>query len=294
MEDMKKMVETYGSNEQRFYYIAEDTFAETPTNPAMLGLPVDQLEPNIDPSNIKLRGAGSYDLQTIKKGLRAPSLKIGYPLPYVAPIEHLQWAKMDLNKSLTVQVLYYKGTFASVTDIISLLYTGLKINKVTVSCSIEDVVRAVEELQGVDVAVGTAKITGATYTDHDGAVAFHESYVKKNSMTLDRVTDWKFDIVNNLKRVPVIRSTNGHLAKYLAFRQRELTGEITFEFESKEEADEVLSDTEFPLEFGLGGTCKAVFSYCKWDNVSIPSKMEDLISLRAPFVAKGPVAISNS
>jgi hypothetical protein len=147
---------------------------------------------------------------------------------------------------------------------------------------------------GVDVAVGSAKIAGATYTDYADAVSFHQSYVKKDAGTLDRVTDWKFDIQNNLKRVPVIRSTNGHLAKYLPFKHRILSGELTFEFESIQEASEVLADTEFDLEFGLGGTCKAVFTDCKWENVSIPSKMEDLLSLKAPFVARGPVSISSS
>jgi hypothetical protein len=286
------MVETYGSNEERVYYVAEDTFGTTPTNPAMLSVPADQIEPSIDPGNIKLRGAGNYDLQVIKKGLRQVGLKVGYPLPSEAPIALLQWAKMDLNKSLSIQVFYYKGIFASATDIISLLFTGMKFHKVSVQCSIEDVIRAIAEFQGLDVATGTAKITGATYGDHAGAVAFHETYVKKDTTVLDRVTDWKFDIENNLKRVPVIRSSSGHLLKYLPFRHRVLSGELTFEFESKTEADEILADTEFTLEFGLGGTCKAVFSYCKWDNVSIPSKMEDLISLKAPFVAKGPVSIS--
>ncbi|MEM2108293.1 MAG: hypothetical protein QXL10_03305 [Candidatus Bathyarchaeia archaeon] len=288
----EKMVETYASDQQRVYYVAEATFGVTPANPSMLSVPADQIEPNIDPGNIKLRGAGSYDLQLIKKGLRQVGLKIGYPLPSAAPIELLQWAKMDLNKSLSMQVLYYKGTFASATDIISMLFTGMKFHKVSVSCSIEDVIRAVAEFQGLDVSIGTAKISGATYTDHMGAVAFNETYVKKDTTMLDRVTDWKFDIENNLKRVPVIRSTNGHLLKYLPFRHRNLSGELTFEFESIQEANEVLADTEFTLEFGLGGTCKAVFSGCKWDNVSIPSKMEDLLYLKAPFVAKGPVAIS--
>lgn len=286
------MVETYGSDEERVYYVAEDSFGTTPTNPSMLSVPADQIEPLIDPGNIKLRGAGNYDLQVIKKGLRQVGLKMGYPLPSAAPVELLQWAKMDLNKSLTMQLLYFKGTFADATDIISLLFTGMKFHKVSVSCSIEDVVRASAEFLGVDVATGTAKITGATYTDHGGAIAFHESYVKKDTTTLDCVTDWKFDIENNLKRVPVIRSSSGHLVKYLPFRHRVLSGEVTFEFESIEEASEVLADTEFTLEFGLGGTCKAVFSYCKWDNVSIPSRMEDLLYLKAPFVAKGPVAIS--
>lgn len=286
------MVETYGSDQERVYYVAENTFGITPANPAMLSVPADQIEPSIDPGNIKLRGVGSYDLQLIKKGLRQVGLKVSYPLPSAAPIELLQWAKMDLNKSLSIQVIYYKGNFASATDIISLLFTGMKFHKVSVSCSIEDVIRAVAEFQGLDVSIGTSKISGATYTDHMGAVAFHETYVKKDTTMLDRVTDWKFDIENNLKRVPVIRSTNGHLLKYLPFRHRNLSGELTFEFESIQEAIEVLADTEFTLEFGLGGTCKAVFSGCKWDNVSIPSKMEDLLYLKAPFVAKGPVAIS--
>ncbi|MBS7633791.1 hypothetical protein KEJ15_09325, partial [Candidatus Bathyarchaeota archaeon] len=172
--------------------------------------------------------------------------------------------------------------------------TGMKFHKVSVSCSIEDVIRAVAEFQGLDVTIGTAKISGATYADHSGAVAFNETYVKKDTTTLDRVTDWKFDIENNLRRVPVIRSSNGHLLKYLPFRHRALSGELTFEFESKTEADEILADTEFTLEFGLGGTCKAVFNYCKWDNISIPSRMEELLSLKAAFVAKGPVAITAS
>ena len=286
------MVETYGSEEERIYYVAETVFGTTPTNPTMLSVPADQIEPSVDPGNIKLRGAGSYDLQVIKKGLRQVGLKVSYPLPSIAPIDLLQYAKMDLNTSLSMQVLYYKGQFVEATDIISLLFTGMKFHKVSVSCSIEDVVKALAELQGLDVAIGTAKITGATYVDYAGAIAFHETYVKKDTTTLDRVTDWKFDVENNLKRVPVIRSSNGHLVKYLPFGQRVLGGEITFEFESITEASEVLADSDFDLEFGLGGTCKAVFTDCKWDNVSIPSKMEDLLSLKAPFTAKGPVSIS--
>lgn len=286
------MVETYGSDEERVYYVVEDTFGTTPTNPSMLSIPADQIDPSIDPGNLKVRGAGNYDPQAIKKGLRTVDLKVSYPLPSAAPIELLQWSKMDLNKSLSIQVIYYKGYFATATDIISLLFTGMKFHKVTVACSLDDVVKAAAEFQGQDVAISTAKITGASYTDHAGAVAFNESYVKKNTTTLDRVTDWKFDIENNLKRVPVIRSTSGHLLKYLPFRHRVLSGELTFEFESKEEADELLADTEFSLEFGLGGTCKASFSNCKWDNVILPSKMEDLISLKVAFVSRSPIAIS--
>src|SRR3989304_3231518 len=209
------MPETYSAHESRVYYVEETAYGQTPTNPSMLGVPAESIEPTVNPSNIKLRGVGSIDLQAVKKGLRVPSLKIAYPLPSDAPINFLQYAKAELEKSLSIQTLYYKGAFASATDIISLVYTGCKFQRITVDCSIEDVV-----------------IAGASYADHAGAVPFYESYIKKGAVTLDRVTDWKFTIENNLKHVPVIRTPNGNILKYLPHRHRDLTGELVFEFES--------------------------------------------------------------
>jgi len=252
----------------------------------MLSVPAESIEPTVNPNNIKLRGVGSIDLQAVKKGLRAPSLKIAYPLPSDAPINFLQYVKSELGKSLSVQVLYYKDIFASATDIISLLYTGCKFQRAAVECSVEDVVKASVELLSQDLVAGTAKITGAAYADYAGAVPFYESYIKKDAATLERVTDWKFSVENNLKQVPVIRAPNGNVLKYLPHRHRDLTGEVVFEFESKEEFDDVINDAEFSLEFGLGGSNKAVFSGCKWENAAAPTRVEELVSLKASFVAK--------
>lgn len=285
------MPETYSAHESRVYYVDETAYGQTPASPLMLSVPAENLEPSVTPSNIKLRGVGSIDLQAVKKGLRAPSLKIAYPLPSDAPINFLQYVKSELGKSLSVQVLYHKGVFAAATDIISLLYVGCKFQRATVECSVEDVVKASVELLGQDLAAGTAKIDGASYADHGGAVPFYESYVKKDATVLERVTDWKFSIENNLKQVPVIRSSNGHLLKYLPHRHRDLTGEVVFEFESKEEFDDVVNDAEFSLEFGLGGSYKAVFTGCKWESTAAPTRIEELVSLKAAFVAKA-VAIS--
>ena len=280
------MPETYSAHESRIYYVEETAYGQTPTNPSMLSVPAENLEPAINPNNIKLRGVGSIDLQAIKKGVRAPSLKIAYPLPSDAPINLLQYAKAELDKSLSVQLLYYKGAFASATDIISLLYSGCRFQRVTVECGIEDVVKATAEILAQNVAAGTSKIAGATYADHAGAVPFYESYIKKDTTTLERVTDWKFTIENNLKQVPVIRTPNGNVLKYLPYRHRDLTGEVVFEFESKEEFDDAINDEEFTLEFGVGGTNKAVLSGCKWESVATPIRIEELVSLKAAFVAK--------
>lgn len=286
------MTETYSASESRVYYVEETTYGQTPLNPQMVSVPAESIEPTVNPNNIKIRGVGNIDLQSIKKGLRNASLKIAYALPSDAPINLLQYAKAELNKSLSIQALYYKGVFESATNIISLLYKGCKFQKVTVECSIEDIIKANAELMGQNLEVATSKISGATYAEHAGAVPFFESYVKKGTVTLDRVTDWKFTIENNLKQVPVIRASEGYLLKYLPHRHRNLTGEVTFEFESKEEFDDVMADQEFSLEFGLGGSNKAVFSGCKWENVATPTRVEELVACKASFAAKGPVTIS--
>ena len=286
------MVETYGSSESRIYYVEETNYGVTPSSPTVLGIKAESIEPGLSPSNVKVRGIGSVDLQAVKKGLRCAVLKIVYPLPSDAPINFLQSAKVELDKSLSIQVLYYKGLFSEATDIISLLYKGCKFHSLAAECHIEDVVKATAELWGQDVTVGTSKISGATYNEYVGAVPWYSSYVKKDTTTLERVTDWRFSIGNNLKRVPVIKSSGADILKYLRHRHRDLTGELTFEFESKEEFDDVINDTGFDFEFGLGGSNKAVFTSCKWENVATPSRIEDLVALKAPFVAKGPVSIS--
>lgn len=287
------MPETYGAHECRAYYVQETIYGETPTNPSMISVNAENLEPLLDPELIRVRGIGSRDFQTLKKGLRQANLKVAHVLPSEAPISFIQHAQ-TLN-SLSVQVLYYKGAFASATDIISLLYKGCRIDKLTVECSLEEVVKASIELLGKDIVVETGKIAGATYGDYAGAVAYSESYVQRGNgdgsglTALERVTDWRFTIENNLKPVPVIRSVDGYLLKYLSARHRNLTGELIFEFESKQEYDDVVNDSEFSFKFGLGSANNALFKYCKWESVTTPARIEDLVSLKAAFVAKDVV-----
>lgn len=288
------MVETYSVDQERIYYVIETTKGTTPTNPAMLGIPHESVNPGFSPGNLLLRSGGSYDLFAIKKSVRVPSLKVSYIVPSAAPIDLLQYAKTDLDKTLSVQVLYHKGSFASATDILSLLYNYMRIGKASVGCEIDDVLKANLEMVGQNITTGTAKLTGATYTDYAGAVAFNETDVTIGGTANDRVVGWKFDVNNNPKQVPVIRSTNGHLAKYIPFGNRQLSGEVRFEFESKAEMDNALADTEFNIRFGLGGTAYAQMDAAKWSNITSEKWLDDLIAVRAQFDAKGPLSIAAS
>ena len=271
------MAEPYGAHEGGFAYISESVYGETPATPDMIEIETaENIEPAISPGLIKIRGVGSRDYQYIRKGLRLVDLKFSYALQN---IEMLNFA-MTLG-SMSVEVWYEKTA-----GIIDLLHKGCRVNKTLVKCSVEDVIRSDVEFIGQDLVPGTAKI-GNQYTPwSEDPVAFYESYVKKQAAILERVTDWQFLIDNHLKRVPVIRTTSGNLLKFLQKRHRTLSGEITFEFETKEEFDDVVNDTAFTLEIGLGSTNKASFTDCKWEIVQTPTKIEDLISLKAPFTAK--------
>ncbi len=278
----------YGAHEAKIYYVQETNYGETPTNPSMTGIKAENVEPALSPSLIRVRGVGSRDLQAVRKGLRHVGIKLAYPLSSDAPTNFLQHIQ-TLN-SLSIEVFYEKAS-----GIIDLLHKGCRIDKATVECGIEDVVKATVELIGQDVVVGTAKIAGATYADYAGAVPYYESFVQRGAgdgsglAAVERATDWKFTIENNLKQVPIIRSTDGDILKYLPVRHRNLLGELIFEFESKQEYDDVINDSEFSLKFGLGGTNNALFKYCKWENVGTPTRIEDLVSLKAAFVAKDVV-----
>jgi hypothetical protein len=287
------MVDTYHSDQEKFYYVTEGSFGVVPATPAMLGHSCSSINPDINPNNIKVPGTGSIDIAQLKRGLRQPVLQVKYPIPSDAPINLLQYVRQELNVSLSLQVLYYKDQFAFATDIISLLYKGARFNKATLTCDIDGILECDAEFPAQDIEVGTAKIANATYTEYAGAVSGSESYVKIAGVTCERVSSWKLQIDNSCKPVPVIRSVNGHLAKYLTWGKRLLSGELNFEFESKQEADDILADTEqSSLEFGLGGANKVNVAYAKWDDVSLSGKSEDLIYAKVPFTARGPLSIS--
>jgi hypothetical protein len=284
-------VETYGAQESRIYFVAESTYGVTPASPAMLGINAEESDPLVDPALIGVMGLGSRDLQALYAGLRKITLKIPNKLSSLAPISLIQ--HVQTLSSLSIQTIYYKGLWSAPTNIISYLFSGCKVNKLTVECKLEDVIKSTVELLGQSCTRLTALIQNATYGDFVGAVPFNSSFVQRGVsggtglVTLTDITDWKFEIDNNLKPVGTIQSGGtGLILKYLRERNRKLSGELTMEFENDSEMQDFLLDTEFSLSFGLGSTNTALFTYCKWDQIETPDKMDDLISVKAKFKAR--------
>ncbi|MCW4005272.1 MAG: hypothetical protein NWF04_01540 [Candidatus Bathyarchaeota archaeon] len=91
------MVDTYHSDQEKFYYVTEGSFGVVPVSPAMLGHSCSSLDPDINPNNIKVAGTGSIDVVALKRGLRQPLLKLKYLIPSDSPINLLQYVKQELN-----------------------------------------------------------------------------------------------------------------------------------------------------------------------------------------------------
>jgi len=267
--------------EAEAYYVEEATYGVTPTNPAMLWIGVIQeVEPALDPRNIIIRGIGSRNVKAIRRGLRHVDLKLSYiPQDW----DFLPYTRND--KSLSIEVFYEKTA-----GIISLNHKGCKIDRFKIDGSIEEPVKINADLIGQDVAVGTAKI-GASYEDEPTAnpITGSECVIKKGASEITRFSDFSLEIINNLKRQPVIRSTTPYIIKSLPWRHEVLQGSIRADFESKVEFDDTLGDTEFSLIFEIGPTGnKKTFTYggCKWRSSKLPTKIEDTIAQNLEWEAK--------
>jgi len=268
----------YTGEEARAYYVEEATYGTTPTNPAMLCIGVIQeIEPALDPKNIVLRGIGSRNVKAIRRGLRHIDLKVVYTPQ--------NWNFFNYARSLTstsVEVYYEKTS-----GIVSLNHKGCKVDRAKVEVSIEDPVKVTTDLIGQDVAVGTAKI-GASYETEPSTnpLTGSDCSISKAGVEITRFSDFSFEIVNSLKRQPVIRATTPYLIKSLPERHEVLQGSIRADFESKAELDDILGDTEFTLLFNIGGA-NFSFTGCKWRSSRLPTKIEDTVAQTLEWEAKG-------
>lgn len=269
----------------RFSYILEDYLgAPLHANPAFKSIITDSFDPGIDSALIKKHGCGSRDLVAIKRGLLKPDLKVSFAVPaddIMSFIHHV----VD-GYAMTISVLD-EGP----DELIELLYSGARIDQATISCSIEDVLKADCDLMAQDVNSASAKIAGANYTDIGGEVSWADITVQKGNadgsglQPFEVVTDWKFIIANNLKRIAVQRAANPTRAKYIEPTVRDLSGELTCTFETKDQYY-AAAEGAFSLEFNLSAGKYFLFKNCNWEKVSSPRSPNDIISVKLGWTAQ--------
>jgi len=266
--------------EAKAYFVEEAQYGVAPSGtgqPAMkwIGV-VQEVEPALDPRNIVIRGIGSRSVRAIRRGLRHVDLKIAY-----VPQSWTFFDYVTSLKSMSIEVYYEKAA-----SLISLNHKGCKIDRVKVDVSLEDPVKVAADLIGQDVAFAYAKI-GASYEAEPSAnpLTGSDCSVTKDATAIERFTDFSFEILNNLKRQVVIRSATPYLIKSLPERHQVLQGSVRADFESVAELNDVLSDTEFALKFGIG-TRTFTFNNCKWRSSRLPTPIEDTVAQNLEWEAK--------
>lgn len=275
----------YAGALSRFSYIVEDYLAAPlGENPAFKTIMADDFDPGIDPALIKVRGCGTRDLVGLKRGLLKPNVKVAFPVPAEDIMNFLHHV-VDCY-AMTISVLD-----EGADELVELIYKGARIDKATVSCGLDDVLRAECDLMAVDVDSASSKIAGATYTPLSGTVSWADVTVQKGNADgtgltpFEVVTDFKFTIANNLKRIGVLRASNPTRAKYIEPRQRDLFGELTCTFENKDQYY-AAADGAFSLKFDLSAGKYFLFKNCQWEKVSSPRRPDDIIALKLGFTAQ--------
>jgi hypothetical protein len=273
----------YAGFEARLYEFLEATYGVGPTTEDMNEVYfTESIEPSVDPSLIKVRGIGSRDLAQIIRGLQNVTLKVVI-LPKPDLQSWIDYIVSNPDKSFTLEALYTKGA-----NIKSLRHYGCRMNSVEMECEAEELLRATMTFFGQKFETATNKMSSGSYNTVPGDLTpWYNTYIKKAGVTFEKCVAWKFTVNENLKQVAVIPSGGtGYLLKYLQPRHREVTGELTVNFEDQTEFNEVVNDNEFSLEFGFGTSKKATLSNCKWSKITAPTGPEDLIAFKLPFVAK--------
>jgi hypothetical protein len=280
----------YMSHNVRCYYKNESTFGSFNASGECYSLPWTDIDPAIDPNLIKLRGAGTKQLTAIKRGMRQGHVRLGWILPS-DPTVLLSGCYDGTARS--IEVIYYLGSWSSPSNVISLLFTGCRANRFSVAAraspedSDEAFIRAEAEFICQNLTVATAKQSTGTYNDTytSGHRLFTDSYVLRDGAEMSDVIAWKVDFNMNLKPIPVIRTTDAYLMKYLQIRQIDVEAELELAFTSKTRYDEVLSDTARDWEIGLGATGhKILLDDAKQELVSTPLKIGDVILCRVKLI----------
>jgi hypothetical protein len=234
-------------------------------------------EPNYVRNLIKLRAVGSRDLAYTIKGLKEIGLSFEYAYQNKT---FLSFANGLNDFSVEIYDLVTSPTY-------TWLHKGGIINSLAISASVGQIVTVKPEIFFQDVTVGSAHPSGATFSSDPGTTpkTWYDCSVTISGSPWDGVTDFHFAIHNNLHRFPTIRSTSGDLLKFLAERQRDLTGELTLAFMDNTQLTNLLSAADLTLAFAVGSDTYT-FNNAKWDSDRMSIRPTEIITQRLPFTAK--------
>jgi len=250
--------------------------ATPPTYNAFYGMVEERISRNLETQPT----VGGRDFSFIDMGFKTYELVVNL---FPTNNNLLSYAFDDVvDKTLTFWLKHPQLTLDHV-------YSGAKINSLRLVGTAGTNIQATLNIWPCKL---TTTAPSANTSNLPTALPYHarDSYVKIGATSLPEFRAWSVDINNNLERIPVLGSDEYRISRA---RNRVVTGELTCTFESTARLTELLNNTEFSLEIGLGKdegnvVRKITITGCKWREHPIPSRKTDLILLRLPFQGKTP------
>jgi len=274
----------------RAYWKLENSFGTFDPAAICYSFPWTSKEPAMSPNLLPVKTIGSDQYNALKKGMRRGDVKLAWALPSEAAV--LIKECWDLW-AFSLEMLYYSDTWAYPSNLVSLLFTGCRCNRMSIEAEASDrddeamLIRAAADFIAQKLTTAVAKQSSGTYSDMfaTASKAFHNGYVKMGGAEMTECVGWRVDFNFNLKPVPVIRTADSDLMKYLQSRRKEVTADLSFEFESKARFDDVVNDTARTWEIGLGSAGHYVtLTDAKAKLVSVPEKADDVLSCKVQLI----------
>lgn len=280
-------------------------------NPAFLWIGIIEEATNpYDNSMRECRGIGDIDLSALATGMKNPEITLKW-------IIQRYWVngtgfnpKTFLDYAITPPVgitIGYEATYGS--SFLSLWYKGMMIDSLDIDFGIDDFIRATMKLVGQDVVVDDALIDAESRESNplDAANGYalpltgQDATVYLNAAggedaPIANVKKVHIFIKNNYVKIPVVRSSDSDLLKYILRGRRELGGELTLFVETKDELDMLVGSTLLDLKILLHNSDTIPgfdFTNVKFDTGQFSTKVNEIpCELSLPFKAASVTSTS--
>jgi len=253
-----------GGFEGKVYSSTEEDSAKT-----NIGV-VTRFNPLVDPGNIEVRGTGRRGLYNILLGVREPRFEIDMLLQDPTFLDNI------LDGQTALSFLHLKvGSGGE-----GLTFTEAFGNRITGSCKAGDAVNATIEFWAKDCA---ALASGATTVDLDTPMRWSDSVVSVDGETVTDWHEWRFEVNNNLQRLPNVIEGGTRAIKG---RHRNVSATLIRDLDDYAKYVELMSVAAemaiFNFTLTLGSTA-IISSNARYGVLASPSGPEDLIAKQFPL-----------
>jgi hypothetical protein len=194
------------------------------------------------------------------------------------------WQKFMLaGKNFFAEAKVYRDA----SNQVYLFWTGLKMDVLTVRCSVGEPITWSAELIGK--SFDSKDTTIHSYGSSPGPVwEWDDAYVQKSEndtdwLTLPEVTDWEFRIDNRLKPNFSFNETGSKQLKSLEEMEQICSARLTMSFQDRTYLDYLVNQTELYLKLNLPSSQWIKLNKGKLRLVEPVLKPEDLIACRLEF-----------